>query len=227
MPHLVAPVLPPGRLSGSPQPSLRADGGLLLRPWSEADAPRLVEIFRDPAIRRWHLRRADSEEEARRWVAEWRRAWRAERGAHWAVVTDPPNAAAGKHDPEHREGDAGGTVVGRVALQGIIPMGGQAELAYWTAPAARGGGVARRAVGAVTAWAFGEAGFHRLELGHSTANPASCRVAAAAGYLLEGVRRRALLHTDGWHDMHLHARLSEDPPPGGSGKSGKAPADRV
>ncbi|MQS07397.1 GNAT family N-acetyltransferase [Streptomyces sp. IF17] len=207
MPHLVAPVLTPGRLSGSPQPRLRADGGLLLRPWSPGDAPALVEIFRDPAIQRWHLRRADSEEEARRWITEWRRAWRTERGAHWAVVTDAPAAPTGD----------GGRVVGRVALQGVIPMGGQAEIAYWTAPDARGTGVARRAVREVTAWALGEAGFHRLELGHSTANPASCRVATAAGYLLEGLRRRALLHTDGWHDMHLHARLREDPPAGEGG----------
>ena len=26
----------------------------------------------------------------------------------------------------------------------------------------------------------------------------------------EGTERSALLHTDGWHDMHIHARLRRD-----------------
>jgi len=26
----------------------------------------------------------------------------------------------------------------------------------------------------------------------------------------EGVKRRAGLHLDGWHDMHLHARINDD-----------------
>jgi len=54
-------------------------------------------------------------------------------------------------------------------------------------------------------------GLHRLELRHSTANPASCRVAARAGFRLEGTLRSAMRHPDGWHDMHLHARLQGDP----------------
>jgi RimJ/RimL family protein N-acetyltransferase len=45
-------------------------------------------------------------------------------------------------------------------------------------------------------------------------NPASCRVAHHAGYPFEGIKRREALHTDGWHDMHLHARLIDDPRPG-------------
>jgi ribosomal-protein-alanine N-acetyltransferase len=61
----------------------------------------------------------------------------------------------------------------------------------------------------VTRWAH-EAGLRRLELAHSTQDPASCRVAGKAGYVVEGTRRRALLHEDGWHDMHLHAHLGDD-----------------
>jgi ribosomal-protein-alanine N-acetyltransferase len=53
-------------------------------------------------------------------------------------------------------------------------------------------------------------GFHRLELTHSLANAASCRVAHKVGYRLEGTLRQHGLHADGWHDMHLHARLETD-----------------
>jgi RimJ/RimL family protein N-acetyltransferase len=63
----------------------------------------------------------------------------------------------------------------------------------------------------VSRWAFAF-GLHRIEVHHSTRNPASCRVAERAGYPLEGTKRSQALHTDGWHDMHLHARLATDGP---------------
>jgi hypothetical protein len=36
------------------------------------------------------------------------------------------------------------------------------------------------------------------------------RGGAGAGYRLEGIKRSEALHGDGWHDMHLHARLAAD-----------------
>jgi len=193
MPFLLPPAIPDGRLAASDQPVVPVDGELLLRPWEAGDATVVVEAFQDPAIQLWHGRRADSEDEAREWITQWRAAWAAESGANWAVA------------------DArSGAVAGRLSLRALDLGTGQAELAYWTHPAARGRGVAQRAVAAVTAWAFAEAGFHRLELMHSVANHASCRVATKSGFALEGTRRSALLHADGWHDMHLHARLRDD-----------------
>ncbi|MDQ0994671.1 RimJ/RimL family protein N-acetyltransferase [Streptomyces sp. V3I7] len=66
------------------------------------------------------------------------------------------------------------------------------------------------AVRRVSRWALEELGLHRLRLCHSTANPASCRVAEKAGYAVEGTMRGALLHEDGWHDQHLHALVQGD-----------------
>jgi RimJ/RimL family protein N-acetyltransferase len=63
---------------------------------------------------------------------------------------------------------------------------------------------------ALTHWAFEQVGFHRLELTHALADDASCRVADRSGFTLEGTKRSALLHPDGWHDMHLHARVRGD-----------------
>lgn len=34
------------------------------------------------------------------------------------------------------------------------------------------------------------------------------RVAEKAGFALEGTMLSALIHTDGWHDMHVHALLA-------------------
>jgi RimJ/RimL family protein N-acetyltransferase len=93
----------------------------------------------------------------------------------------------------------------------VLEAYGVAECTYWVLPAARGRGVATGATLAMAHWALHDLGLHRLELQHSTANPASCRVAAKAGFGLEGTRRSAMRHPDGWHDMHLHARLPGDP----------------
>jgi [ribosomal protein S5]-alanine N-acetyltransferase len=191
MPSLVTPVMPPGSLNTSAQPALSIDGGLLLRPWLPSDAAALVRVFQDPRIQQWHLRRADSEDEVREWIEQWRGGWESETACHWAVV------------------DVGDRLLGRVCLQSVIMAGGQAEISYWTAPEARGKGICSRAVARASRWALHEAGFNRLELGHSTANAASCRIAEKTGFALEGIRRRALLHADGWHDMHLHALVQE------------------
>jgi [ribosomal protein S5]-alanine N-acetyltransferase len=60
------------------------------------------------------------------------------------------------------------------------------------------------------AWTLDSAGLHRLELAHSTTNTRSCRVAARTGFRHKGTKRQEALHPDGWHDMHLHARLAAD-----------------
>ena len=182
MPALVEPVL-----TGLPaeQPHLSA-GDLLLRPWHDADAGALLEAYADPEVRRWHVERLDAAE-AWAYAARWDELWSTGRRAGWAVERDDE-------------------LVGRVTLTRIDLPSGQAELTYWTVAAARGTGVAPAAVEAVASWSFAH-GFHRLELQHSTQNPSSCRVAEKTGFGVEGTRRAAGLHVDGWHDMHLHARL--------------------
>ncbi|KMS85641.1 acetyltransferase [Streptomyces regensis] len=190
MPSLVTPAISAGSLAAPGQPTLPIAKGPLLRPWRLADAEAVVEAFQDPEIQRWHVRRADSVEEARAWIEDWHNSWRDEAGGHWAV--------AGADDDR---------LLGRVSLKSLELADGKAEVAYWMVPAARGEGICARAVTTLTRWALEEAGFHRLELEHSTANQASCRVAIKAGFEEEGIRRGAALHADGWHDMHLHARI--------------------
>jgi RimJ/RimL family protein N-acetyltransferase len=197
MPWFIDDVVAAGTLAGSAQPTIPAAGGLTLRPWADGDAPAVLHAFQDPAVQRWHCRRAGSLREALDWIGEWRDAWSAERTASWAV-TDTDT----------------GEVLGRVALREIVLADGKAELGYWMLPEARGRGIAPRAVTALTRWAFDGIGLHRLELDHAVGNDASCRVAHKAGFALEGTKRSAVLHADGWHDMHLHARVAGDPEPG-------------
>ncbi|MBM7173215.1 GNAT family N-acetyltransferase [Streptomyces sp. G44] len=80
------------------------------------------------------------------------------------------------------------------------------EIACRAVPSARGRGVAARGVEALTRRGFGEAGPHRPELTHATADEVSCRVALRTGFASEGAKRSAVLHADGRHGMHLYAR---------------------
>jgi RimJ/RimL family protein N-acetyltransferase len=193
-PRSTPPTIPAGALATGPQPVLTAPGGLTLRPWEPRDAPAFFAAYRDPAIRRWHTRQPASEDQVRDWFEQYRHNWAHEEGASWAVTRD------------------GDEVLGRTALGRMDLDDGDAACAYWVLPAARGAGVAFRALTAVSAWALGTAGFHRLHLDHSTRNHPSCRVARKAGFRLEGTKRSAAVHADGRHDMHLHARIRADPP---------------
>jgi RimJ/RimL family protein N-acetyltransferase len=131
-------------------------------------------------------------DEARDWIDSWRDRWAAESGAGWAVVD-------------------GSGLLGQISLRTLYLFDGLAEVSYWVVPAARGRRVATRALVGLTAWCFERLALHRIELSHSTANPASCRVATNAGFAAEGTRRGEGRHADGWHDMHGHARLVSDP----------------
>ncbi|MEV7351552.1 GNAT family N-acetyltransferase [Micromonospora chalcea] len=185
------PAVPAGTLAAGPQPTLPAEGGLVLRPWADGDAPTVLAAYQDPEIRRWHTRRPTSPEQVLQWFAHSRRAWQEETGASWAVTR-------------------GDEVVGRMTLGGVNLDDGEAACAYWVVPAARGTGVASGALRALSAWALADGRLHRLWLDHSTGNVASCRVAVKAGFRLEGTKRSAAVHDDGRHDMHLHARVRGD-----------------
>jgi RimJ/RimL family protein N-acetyltransferase len=87
----------------------------------------------------------------------------------------------------------------------------QGEIGYWVGPWARGRGVATAAVRALSAHAFAT-GTARLELLTHWENNGSQRVALAAGFAPEGVRRGALPNRDGGQDDLLaFARTATDP----------------
>ncbi|MBO2446140.1 GNAT family N-acetyltransferase [Actinomadura barringtoniae] len=190
MPSIVPPVVPSGRLSAADQPTIKTGTGLELRPWTARDAPLLYAARQDEGVRRWSMRAIDSVSEAEELIASFGSGWKAEKSAAWAVTRD-------------------GEVLGHVGLRTISLDDGVAECAYWVLPAARGRGIAPQSLLALSNWCFETVGLHRIELYHSTRNAASCQVAEKTGYALEGTLREALRHEDGWHDMHIHARLDE------------------
>lgn len=192
MPHLVEPVVAPGRLRVTSQPVLDAAAGIHLVPWHLEHGDAVLRAFVDPDIQRWHVRRMSSLSEAHDWIGRWGASWRAETDAAWAVT----DAATGR-------------LLGYAAVREINLTLGWAQITYWVVPDARGRGVSVTAVRRLVRWSFDDLELHRLEIVHSVANVASCRVADKVGFEPEGTLRSAMLHADGWHDMHLHAMVHD------------------
>ncbi|MET9550442.1 GNAT family N-acetyltransferase [Streptomyces sp. NPDC006627] len=178
-----------------------AADGPLLRPWRRGDAPAVLEAFAAPEMARQADQPVDSLDAAARWTARRTAEWEAGSAYALAVVDGTT-----------------GTAVGNVAVGAVNRVHGLGWVSYWTTPAAQGKGIATYACRAVARWAFDDLGLFRLELGHRTNNRASCRVAEAAGFTVEGLQRQRLEYDGVRYDVELHTRLATDPDPGlGSG----------
>lgn len=171
--------------------------GVRLRPFRADDTDAVVEACSDPLTQQFlptlpaPYTRADAEH----WIGAAAPALFQAGGAAYAIA-DPATDA----------------LLGSVGLDRLVAERQQAEIGYWVAPWARGRGVARAATTALTTWAFGH-GFARLELLTDWTNAASQRVALAAGYRREGVRRGAgNTRAGGRDDLLVFARLADDPP---------------
>ncbi|MFF9851476.1 GNAT family N-acetyltransferase [Streptomyces litmocidini] len=191
----IAPVVPPGRMKQTRQPDFTLPGNMHLRPWQESDAQILVQSCLDPDIQHWNRPGRLTTDTAREKIERWKLRWQDEEAAIWAVT--PADDAP----------------VGLIGLADLDLPGGSGEFVYWLLPAGRGRGAMVNATLAVSRWAFDTLGLHRLRITHSVNNTASCRVATQAGFAWEGTMRSALLHADGWHDEHLHARIQGDTGP--------------
>lgn len=183
------------RLNAPATPSAPA---LVLRPWDPADAPALLGLRGDDALRRWTSFAVEDESGAASWVREQRRGW--ETGERFAFAVAETAV----------DGTEEGAPVGHVVLKRPTAGAPSAEVGYWTAARARGRAVAPRALEALTHWAFAvfaDDGLTRLELVHQTDNEASCAVARKCRYELT-----ALLPAEPPAfplDGHVHVRTRE------------------
>jgi RimJ/RimL family protein N-acetyltransferase len=138
-----------------------SDGVVTLRLWEAADAEWYARTARDPDIQLWTAEPADVDEQAvRTAIGDMLRT----RAAYGAVVTDAVT----------------GELLGNAGLAPVADEPGTGAISYWVAPAARGRGVATRAVRLLVGWAR-ELGMSRVELHAHLGNVASQRVAERAG----------------------------------------------
>ncbi len=187
------------------------DEGLdvVLRTPLNDDAPRWLAMLEDAEYRQFGTPSfvsvtsdaAGATEKFARSIEDW-----AERRPGTLVIADAA-------DPFHFLGDISWRWTSSESL-------GVAELGYVVHPDARGRGVGRKAIVLLTRWLLAPDGraLGRVQLDHSIENPASCRVALAAGLEQEGIRRGflPLRDPDGQvrrHDVCLHGTITPPPLP--------------
>lgn len=178
---------------------------LVLRPPRATDVAELRRVMRvnEAHLRPWSAAPAPGEDPASltalsRAIIRYRREWK--RAQSYVLL------AATREDE--------GRLVGRVALGGVLLGAFRcAHLGYWIDAEHQGRGLMTEAVHAVTTFAFGPAGLHRVQAAVMPRNVASQRVLAKAGYRREGLAERYLCIADAWEDHFLYGVTSEEWPP--------------
>jgi RimJ/RimL family protein N-acetyltransferase len=149
-----------------------------------AGDPEVVRFTRVPA--------APDEGFAAAWVGRYVTGWTDGSCAGFAIVS------------------CAGEFLGLAAAVELDLAGRQGELGYMVVPAARGRGVAGRALRLLARWALGPLGLERVELRISSDNEPSLRVAERLGFVREGVLRSAHLKDDVRVDVAVYSLLRSE-----------------
>jgi RimJ/RimL family protein N-acetyltransferase len=171
------------------------EGMLTLRPFTSKDVDATYAGCSDELTQRWlPLPQPYTGDTATAWCTTVAHALRESGdGIHFAIT------------------DAGDDhLLGTVGLKKTDWDARVSEVGYWTAPWARGRGVAAEATRAVGRWLLADQGFERMELKAATENVASQRVALRAGLQREGVLRNAGLTHAGRVDVVLFSLIPRD-----------------
>ncbi|MEV7609642.1 GNAT family protein [Microbacterium sp. NPDC089320] len=159
-----------------------------------SDVDAIVAACQDPEIPRWTTvpspyLRTDAEDYVRL-IGEW---WADGSQTIWCAYRDQE-------------------LVASIGLHRITPhhTGGEAELGYWVAPAARGNGYLVEAARAVVDWGFDELGLARLGWRAVAGNIPSARAARSLGFRYEGFARQALASERGRDDGWFGGLLASD-----------------
>lgn len=174
-----------------------SDGVVVLRRWSRADASFMAEASRDPAIERFNGPPPESV-------------------ANAISIIDRIDGAWGSFDAG---GDPSGVAFVIVDAVADAPVGmcgiddwsstDVVQFGYWLAAAARGRGLATRAVTLMTGWLF-EMGAARAFLMIQSENAASADVARRAGFVHEGTLRSFGVWQGQRKDVDVFAALPGD-----------------
>ena len=172
---------------------------LLLRPWRLDDAAAVHRACQDPILQHWSSRLPAPFPltEAVRFVGEAAPAALADGTALFLAIV----------------ADGSGEVLGNTDLRGIDLRARTAELAYWSAPWARGRRVTERASRALLRWGFEELGLARVDWRATVGNHASRLTGLRLGFTMMGVlpksaRLRDGSLTDQWVGALLPADLT-------------------
>ncbi|MBB5111750.1 RimJ/RimL family protein N-acetyltransferase [Micromonospora echinospora] len=152
------------------------EDGLLLRPWRAEDADAVHRACQDPDIQRW---------------TTVPRPYLPGHAAEFVTTSSATAWAEGAGTPFAVCDATTGELLASCGLVSVDRELDSAEVGYWTAPWARGRGVAVRATRALARWAFDALKLRRLTWQAEIGNHASRLVALRAGFRIDGELRLA------------------------------------
>jgi len=173
---------------------LMGNDGFRLREWEESDAAVLLAAYSGAGMETERPEDVATIEDAKRLIAGWAEDAVADRAYTFAVID-------------------GVDILGQMRVTTQMRVHSIGWISYWTLEKHRGRGVGSAGLQLLARHCFDELDLFRLETGHRIDNPGSCRVATAAGFLVEGRERQKLLYDGVRYDTETHARLATDPDP--------------
>jgi RimJ/RimL family protein N-acetyltransferase len=173
------------------------DDLVALRPPAPSDVDAITAAVQDPEIPRYTMVPSPyTAADAVAFVDKAVSSWRSGTDASFVVVDR-----------------TSGALLGAIGLHQLDAEARQAHVGYWVAAAARGRGVATRALTLVAGWALGPVGLRRVRALVFTDNPWSQRVLEKAGFRRQPGAPAAVEHATGPRVAHVYA-LAREPAAG-------------
>jgi RimJ/RimL family protein N-acetyltransferase len=173
-------------------PGELTDGIVLIRPYAPADAPAEVQAHADDATLALMLGmdKAPTVDE---------------------LVTTTRTGTYPDRTPTLSIADATtDDFLGGIGLDRVDWRHRRGEVGFWITPAARGRGLAKRAIRLIAGWAFDELGLKRMELTTTPENAATRGLALRLGFREEGTMRQRNLERGRRVDVMMFAVLKDE-----------------
>ncbi len=165
---------------------------LVLRPFRNEDRGPFLNMYQDREMW-WYIHPDVWKKGGRNMIPSWRKRNRSKKAYHFIIRTRQRN-----------------DFVGEIAIFAIDWEWGHAELGYHIDHPQWGKGYASEAARALTTWAFGTAGLHRLYARPFEANVPSVRLLTRLGFRQSGRRARWARIKGRWEALLEMDLLAED-----------------
>lgn len=169
---------------------------LILRKFKMQDAKQMFENWAgDPdnvEFMRWPVHK--SVQETEKIIANWVEQYNDIKNYNWCITWK-----------ETQE------VIGSITVNDLIELRESCEIGYIISKKFWNKGIMTEALHAVLEYLFKKVGFHRIQLRHDAANPASGKVMIKNGLKFEGLLRESERLTSGiWSDAALYSILNSE-----------------
>jgi RimJ/RimL family protein N-acetyltransferase len=166
--------------------------GFILRGWFDGDEESLQQHANNPKVSTYLLDRFPypyTINDADKWVTYMQHQ---KKQTNFAIAID-------------------GQVCGGIAIDLMIDANSKAgEIGYWLGEPYWGRGIVTEAVKLLTEYAFKNLDVIRVQAGVFGQNAASMRVLEKAGYIKEGIMRKAIIKNGNVMDKHMYAILKPE-----------------